>query len=451
MHPQLREAQDLLQAGRVIEAEPVLRGLLAHEPGLVPAMILLANVLEIQGKLDELIALMGRALELEPGSPQAIGATARALRTQGKYDQALALLEPLAQRTPSAEIAQALCPIYNALGRFADCRRLAEPLAAARGLPLEARASLGFHLGTALRGLGEHEAAFAAYKRANDCLPRSFNRPRQLTLYKYLRDAFPAGLLAHGPRAGVDAAHCVLIVGMPRSGTTLVEQIIDAHPLAHGGGELADLRTVMTELDTALGNRGAAAFAEATPEQLDRGAQRYLARMAEIAPGARVVTNKLPHNFELLGLANRVLPGCRVIHCRRNPVDTCLSCYFTHLGPAHSYSTSLADLAWAYAQYLSLMEHWEAACTLPILEVRYEAVVAETEAQARRIIDFVGLDWDDRCLWFHESDRPVSTASVDQVRRPIYTTSVARWKRYERQLKPLLESLRTAGVELPEG
>jgi tetratricopeptide (TPR) repeat protein len=449
MHPQLRHAQELLAAGRAVEAEPVLRSVLAGEPDLVPAMVMLANVLEIQGELKELIALMGRALEIEPDSSQAIGAIARALRTQGEYGQALALLEPLAQRASNPETALALCPVYIALRRHQDCRDIAEQALATPSLPQPTKTSLLFHLGHALRGLGEPDAAFSAYKRANDSQSKSFSRPRQLSFYKHLRDAFGAEAIANAPRANADASNCVFIVGMPRSGTTLVEQIIDAHPRAHGGGELPDLRLVAHELEQALGNRGPASLAELTQALLDHGSQRYLARMAEIAPGADIITNKLPHNFELLGLINRLLPGARVIHCVRNPIDTCLSCYFTHLGPAHAYSTSLADLAWAYAQYRKLMRDWVARCDLAILEVQYEDVVADLDTNARRIIDFLGLDWNDRCLRFHENTRAVSTASVDQVRKPIYTSSVSRWRKYERQLKPLIESLRTAGVDLP--
>ncbi len=450
VHEELQRAQQLLAAGRAVEAEPVLRGLLAREPGSAPAMVMLAGVLEIRGKLDELIGLMRRALEIEPGSAPALGVLARALRTQGKYEVALATLEPLAAGVPTVDRALALAPIYNALKRHGEARGLVGPLAGDPSLAQPARAALAFNLGDALHGLGEFDAAFAAYKRANDSYPKTFSRPRQLALYRDLRAAFTAERVRGGERAGVDGSRCVFVVGMPRSGTTLVEQIIDAHPRALGAGELPDLRFVAADLDKALGGRGPAGFAGLTGELLERGARAYLGRLEEIAreagaDAARVV-DKLPHNFELVGLINRMLPGARVIHCVRDPVDTCLSCYFTALGPAHSYSNSLADLAWAYGQYRRLMADWAERCDVPMLEVRYEDVVADVGTHARRIVDFVGLGWDERCLRFHESERAVSTASVDQVRRPIYRSSVARWKRYEKHLGALLESLKAAGV-----
>ncbi|VAX42876.1 TPR domain protein [hydrothermal vent metagenome] len=450
----LVHAQKLLQAGRPTEAEPILRALLAHTPPFtaadIPVMLALSTILEIQNNLDEMIALLRALLELDPASPTALGTLARALRTQGHYDEALAVLQPLANTPATPEAALALCPIYLSLKRNDDCRQLAEAALASPGLPPHTRATLGFHLGQALHNLGEYDLAFPAFKRANESLPRSFRRQHILTLYQGLRTAFSADRLATAPHATLDASNCLFIVGMPRSGTTLIEQIIDAHPLAHGCGELPDIRHIAAEFDKALGNRGPAAFADLTPKHLDHGARTYLDRMAQLAPEAAIVTNKLPHNFELLGLINRMLPGARVIHCRRNPLDTCLSCYFTNLGPAHSYATDLADLAFAYAQYTKLMRHWQAACDLPILDVQYEALVAETETFARNIIEFVGLPWDDRCLRFYETSRAVATASVDQVRSPIYTSSVARWKRYDKHLDPLLTSLRTAGVELPD-
>ena len=447
-------AQKLLQAGRPTEAEPILRDILAHAPPYttadIPAMLALSTVLEIQNNLDEMIALLRCLLELDPNSPAALGTLARALRTQGHYEEALATLAPLASDPTNPEAALALCPIYLSLKRHDDCRQLAHTALASPNLPPHTRATLGFHLGQALHNLGEYDLAFPAFKRANEALPRSFRRQHILTLYQGLRNAFSKDRLATAQRATLDASRCVFIVGMPRSGTTLIEQIIDAHPLAHGCGELPDIRHIAAEFDKTLGNRGPAAFADLTQAHLDQGAQTYLDRMAQLAPNATIITNKLPHNFELLGLINRMLPGARVIHCRRNPIDTCLSCYFTNLGPAHSYATDLADLAWSYAQYTKLMHHWQAACDLPILNIQYEEVVAETETLARSIIEFVGLPWDDQCLRFHETSRAVATASVDQVRTPIYTTSVARWKRYDKHLDPLITSLRTAGVELPD-
>ena len=158
----------------------------------------------------------------------------------------------------------------------------------------------------------------------------------------------------------------------------------------------------------------------------------------------------MPHNFERLGLINLLFPNARVIHCSRNPLDTCLSCYTIQLGLAHTYANDLTLLGHAYAQYHRLMAHWRTTLDIPMLEVVYEDVVADTETLARRIVEFVGLPWHDDCLRFYEAKRTVVTASVDQVRQPIYTSSVNRWKRYDRHLNPLRQSLISNGVPLPE-
>ena len=156
----------------------------------------------------------------------------------------------------------------------------------------------------------------------------------------------------------------------------------------------------------------------------------------------------MPHNFEQLGLINLLFPDARVIHCARNPIDTCVSCYVTQFSIAHTYSCDLAHLGHAYGEYHRLMKHWRSALDIPMLDVVYEELVADPDAGARRIVEFLGLPWDDACLRFYEAERAVSTASVDQVRKPVYTSSVSRWKRYERRLGPLLAALRQCGVPL---
>jgi tetratricopeptide (TPR) repeat protein len=441
-------ANALLTAARPLEAEPLIRGFLARHPDSLAAMLTLAGVLEHMSRLGEASAVLRRVLEIRPGFEPALAGLARVLRVEGKYQEALALLEPVVAGAPTAGQAMAIAPIYLAEKRFEECRALFEKVLAQERIPEPVRASLCFGLGQACQGLKDYDGAFRAFKRANDLFPKTFNRQHRLRLYKEIREVFSAESIGAGPRANVDASRCVFIVGMPRSGTTLVEQIIDAHPRAFGAGELVALPETVEELARRIGGQAPACLAKLDQALLDEGGRHYLERIARLAPDAERITDKLPHNFEMIGLINRMLPGARVIHCRRNPIDNCVSCYFTQLSAWHNYSNDLSHLGWAYGQYEKLMEHWRAAADLPMLEVRYEDVVADIETHARRIIAFLGLEWDDRCLRFYEGTRAVTTASVDQVRQPIYQHSVARWKRYGNHLKPLIESLRAAGVEV---
>jgi tetratricopeptide (TPR) repeat protein len=450
----LQGANALLLASASAEAEACARRALALRPGWAQARLALASALDQQSRIDEEIGVLREVVASAPAGSAthvaALGSLAKCLRAQARYDEALALLEPLAGERPTPQMALVLAPVYSAQGRADEAAGLLGRALAAEPLPAPVRASLGFALGDALHRLKRYDEAFGAFKAANDAYPRVFSREHKARMYDDIMRAFDADAMRNGPRAdphtGLDASRCVFIVGMPRSGTTLVEQIIDAHPRAHGAGELTELEKAIGVACAASGGPGPACFGSLTAERLTAGGRHYLDAVTALAPGAERITDKMPHNFEMLGMIERMLPGARVIVCTRNAVDNCLSLYFTQLSAWHSYANDLSDLAWAYARHARLMDHWRRVCSLPMLEVRYEETVADTPAQARRIIEFVGLEWDDRCLRFYESDRQVTTASVEQVRRPIYTSSVARWRRYEPHLGPLLDGLREAGV-----
>jgi tetratricopeptide (TPR) repeat protein len=242
-------------------------------------------------------------------------------------------------------------------------------------------------------------------------------------------------------RGGGDTSHLpIFILGMPRSGTTLTEQIIASHPEVHGAGELPDLMVIAErEIATATfpDNVGLLDQASLTA----RGAE-YVTGLKRRAPGARYITDKMPGNFQAVGLIHLMLPNAKIIHVNRNPVDTCLSCFTTLFKYGHEYSYDLAELGRYYADYARLMEHWRRV--LPagaFLDVHYEDIVADQEGQSRRILEYCGLEWNDACLDFHKNKRAVSTASVSQVRQPIYKSSVERWRPYEKFMGPLFDAL----------
>jgi hypothetical protein len=231
---------------------------------------------------------------------------------------------------------------------------------------------------------------------------------------------------------------------MPRSGTTLVEQILASHPMVHGAGELKTMNDVVLTVRGPDGNT--IPYPEFVPS-LDPAAlqaigARYLALLRELAPHGERVTDKMPSNYYFVGLIHLALPNARIIHTMRDPVDTCISCFSKLFTAEQNHTYDLGELGRYYRRYERLMAHWRRV--LPpgrMLDVRYEDVVADLDGQARRIIDYCGLPWDDRCLSFHETDRPVRTASATQVRQPIYSSAVGRWKVYEEFLGPLLNEL----------
>jgi hypothetical protein len=254
---------------------------------------------------------------------------------------------------------------------------------------------------------------------------------------------FAAERLAELPRADNRSEQPVFIVGMPRSGTSLVEQILSCHRGVHAAGELRDVGKLVASLGLRFQGEDDV-LPGLDSGSLNAAAGRHLERLRGLGGNAKRLTDKMPYNFLHLGLISLLFPRARVIHCLRDPIDTCLSCYFQNFATGNFFSFDLGNAGLYYRQYERLMAHWRTVLDKPILEVRYEEHVAEPEKVCREMLDFLDLDWDPACLRFHESRRFTNTASRDQVRKPIYTSSSGRWQRYERHLGPLLEALAEA-------
>ena len=303
--------------------------------------------------------------------------------------------------------------------------------------------SLYFALGKSFDDLGDRDRAFLYFSEGCK-LKRATIRydARQMTqrFDKTIR-IFDAATIERLRGLGNSSDVPIFILGMPRSGTTLIEQIIASHPDVHGAGELLDMLSISQR--EVSGIRG-------FPDNI-RGLDRtsltmwgndYVASLYKHAPDARHVTDKMPNNFWVIGLIHLMLPNAKIIHVSRNAVDTCLSCFTKLFSGTLNHTYDLAELGHYYVDYARLMEHWRKI--LPngtFLDVQYEDVVAEQETQARRIIKFCALDWNNACIDFHKNKRTVGTASLSQVRQPIYKSSVERWRAYEKHLGPLLEVL----------
>jgi hypothetical protein len=302
------------------------------------------------------------------------------------------------------------------------------------------RARLHFTAAELLDAMGRYEDAFPHARRGNE-LARPAYDP---AAHEHTFDAFinfftrkQLGSLAH---ARDRCERPIFIVGMPRSGTSLVEQILASHPSVHGGGELETMTHVWEATLQALSAPPAhypACLDRLTVDQADALGQMYLQALLGLNPTAARITDKLPLNFLHLGLISLLLPGAKVIDCRRDPRDTCLSCYMTMFEVGNDFKYDLNHTAHFYCQYQRLMSHWQEALDLPILEVSYEEIVTEPEGQTRRMLAFLGLPWDEGCLRFHENPRPVTTSSMQQVRRPLYQSSIGRWRHYARLVAEL--------------
>ena len=298
------------------------------------------------------------------------------------------------------------------------------------------RLMLHFSLGKAYDDLGEPETAMRHFDQGNT-IERGrlhFDRGALSEAVDRTIETFTPDLMGRAASSSVDDESPLMIVGMPRSGTTLVEQILSSHASVAAGGEL----TFWTE------QRAMAAAADA--EAASRLGADYLALLRRIGPDAARVTDKNPFNFLHLGAIRLALPGSRAIHCRRDPIDTCLSIYFTRFATPPAFAYDRGDLVFYYRQYERLMAHWRMLIpTDRLLEIDYEALIADRESLTRRMIAFCGLPWDDACLAPEGNSRLVRTASVWQARQPVYRTSIERWRRYE----PWLGELRQLRTDEP--
>ena len=416
---------------------------LALRPDLADTHKNLAGALLALGQYDAAVAGCESALALRPDLAAAHFHMGVALETLGRLEgsrKAYAAAVSYAPRTTRYHLSLAEAKRFSA----DDPQLVAlEGLAREIGsLPKEEQMHLHFALGKAYGDVGRRELAFHHLLEGN-ALKRqqvAYHEEQSLGLFDRTRAVFSAELMREKAGFGEPSSVPIFILGMPRSGTTLIEQILASHPRVYGAGELPAFDRAVT----ALGSDGPAiSFPEIVPSltgaQLRQLGKSYLANVAAIAPEAARITDKMPANFRYVGLIHLALPNARIIHTQRDPIDTCLSCFSKLFAGDQPFAYDLRELGRYYRAYEQVMAHWRAV--LPpgvMLEVRYEDVVADLESQARRIIAHAGLEWDDACLAFYKTQRPVQTASASQVRQPIYATSVGRWVPYRHLIQPLL-------------
>ena len=456
----------LRELGRPQEALGHCRRALELQPNFAEVHRLMGNALFDLGRLDEAGAGYLRALELEPASVDARIALSKVLRQTGRVAEAEESCRQALEISPeSAETLALLGEIRADRGRFADAealfrraisiapdmpeawaslaryRKMGAPdapwLATAqrllgKSLPLGQEINLRYALGKYFDDVEDFENAFASYRLANELQKRSgiTHDPLRLTRrVDQITHLYDRHWLRATRAVGNDSLRPVFIVGMPRSGTTLAEQIIASHPDAFGGGELRFWHTATVNYE---------ASAPSSAGAIPAAADEYLRVLATLSADAARVVDKMPANFMNLGLIHAAFPKARIIHLQRNPLDTGLSIYFQIFSNTHTYATDLERIAHYFTQYSRLMQHWRSELGAgAILDVPYEKLVEDPEPWIRKIVEFIGLPWDPRCLDFHQTDRTVVTASNWQVRQRITRSSTGRWRNYDKFIGPL--------------
>ena len=478
----IAQALDLLNAGDFVAAARVCRRVLETDTRNHQAMVLLGQVGSKGGRHDEAVAMLSRAVTLAPRNidyqvkyGEVLAAAGRleesllrfdkALKLKPDYPTALAGKADVYLRARKPEMARRLLSPFVEAGTEDIGMALAFARVARRGgdndeairvvsrhldddatWPL--RQSVWFEIGAAHEAESRFDEAFDAYTRGNRMTPAEWDPVGASKWFDGVMATFDRETVVGMPRAANASSLPVLIVGLPRCGSTLVEQIIDAHPRAHGAGEITDLEDLVTGMSERIGSTVPYPQCVRDLDQADVDAlsRSYLEGLRSVAPSADRICDKQLSNFQYLGVVAAILPGVRVIHVRRDPLDTCLSCFVNRFAPGTpAYLSDLRSLGLFHNDYRAVMEHWRAVLDIPMLELEYERLVADPDGECRRLVEFCGLPWDDRCLRFFESGREVLTLSRDQVNRPIYTTSVGRHRNYEKHLGPLRDVLARGG------
>lgn len=425
---------------RIEEAIEWDRRILALRPNFAEAHYHLGNALLGVDRLEEAVECFRNARRIKPDFIEATGAEAQALQKLGKYDESCECILPALERgVKSAAVVVALANVSKRLDRQEETITLIEEMLQQHSLPDNDKQQLHFAAGRLYDEFERYQEAFEHYRRANAMYRARFPREEHDRMVNNTIATFRPDRMRSLPKAQTTSDRPVFIVGMPRSGTSLVEQILASHPHIFGAGELNDINQYANGLQVRLGAAAPypACLGEMTPAVLNSLAQQYLDGLLALDKTAVRVTDKMPHNFLHLGLIAMLFPGARIIHTMRDPMDTCLSIYFQQFNDLHAYARDLSDLGYYYHSYEKLMQHWRSVLDLPLLEIRYEEVVADPNTWIPRMVEFCGVEWDERCLQFHKTKRAVNTPSTEQVRQPLYSRSVGRWRHYETQLEPL--------------
>ena len=436
------QAKTLADQGRLEQAVDGYHQALAIAPASAPERAeiryLLSYLLTNHGRLDEAEEVVGAG----DNHPYLAAARAHLLDRRGRFGEARDALRPaLDHQERFTGVALTLARLCH---RIDACAEAADYLEAVLKSPQgsgDRAVPLRFALARVYDRLGEYDRAFAAASEANQQKARTVGGYRPAEFEQRIDRLITATRpeqLARGPR-GDDASDLpVFIVGTPRSGSSLTEQILAAHPELFGAGELSDIETLAREVGVVSCPENLTSL---NADRLNRLAGGHLEKLRALAGDARRCSDKMPGNFLHLALIARLFPGARVIHTRRQPLDTAVSNLFQNFSANYAFGYDLVHFGHYYRQYQRLMEHWRTVEVAPIFDLEYERLAADGEPVIREMVDFLELPWDEDCLHFHNTERLVHTASYDQVRQPLHTGSVGRWRNYESHLGPLIDAL----------
>lgn len=445
IHNLLTQAAQLHNQKDYPKADALYRTILQKDPNNIQALHFHALILAENNQLDTSIELLERTLKSEPKRADFFHNTASIHARIGNLERAIELFsEAIFLKPDYAEAYFSLIEIRNNRNEFDLLNRIEEQLEDGN---LSQQQKMNFHFAAA-RICDESEQftqAFKHFQKANALRSAKYDINQFTTFVNDTINIFTPEFIRKHKEQGLYSHQPVFVLGMPRSGTTLIEQILSSHSMIFGAGELQDIPSIGAGMAQAIkpGTTYPSALTNTNADLINGFALSYLKRLQTMTQEdhARII-NKHPFNFKHIGLILLMFPNAKIIHTTRNPLDTLLSCYFQNFTNGQEYSFNLDNLADYYTQYARLMRHWRKCYKGRFVEIKYEDVISQTERSSKLLMKYIGLPWEEACLDFTNNDRPISTASKLQARSPIYSSSVNRWKNYEKHIQPLIKRLK---------
>lgn len=442
----INQCVTLLEQGHAAEAEKRLTPLLKQDPENFHALQLFGLSKHLLGQPKDALKFLEKAQQINPNFSAVRHNIAGIYRSMGDMSKAEEnFRKAIALKPDYGEAYQGLSEIIRFKNDEPLIEKLLEQLATTT--KIENKVYLHFAAGKIFDDCGDYQQAFRHYSLGNVLSKKNWNSKSHTENLAAIRNVFNKDYFKTRKNQGYTSAAPVFIVGMPRSGSTLLEQIISSHPLVFGAGELGDIPSIADQIGrySETKQNYPQCITDLPVEGFTGMGKAYINRVYSIntdKPAAKISADKNLFNYMHLGLIEALLPEARILHIERHPLDTCLSCYFQNFSKGVHWSFNLKHIAGYYREYRAMMDHWHQVLPNRVYSLKYENLIAQPEKTTRAILAYCSLDWDNNCLNFHKNKRPIKTASVWQVRQPIYNRARGRWHNYQSQIASLIEELK---------
>jgi len=431
--------------GGLENAEYHFKEALRIEKNNSSAYIGLANVKRFSGDYEKGLAYLDQAKLIDNDNVAFSGLEVSLLEQKGDKEEAYDIINTLIEDGKmTAQVATVFSSLCRNYDRCDEALKFIDKFIEMPTTDTAEKQALMYAAGGMLDKSARYEEAMSYYKRANESVDISCNREAHTRYHNDIIECFTKTTIKDMPRATTGSSRPIFILGMPRSGTTLTEQILASHADVFGAGELHYIKqqeNLIRGVNQAVKTNYCSKIRGLDQKTLTKYANTYLEKINKLDSKSRYVVDKMPNNFIQIGLISMLFPDARVIHCLRNPLDNCLSIYFQSFIWSHDYALDLSDIGFYYNEHDRLMRHWKEVADIPILTVQYEDMLQDQESMSRKLLEFCDLEWDESVLDFYKTDRNVGTASYDQVRQPIYKSSKERWRNYQQYVQPINNEL----------